>query len=268
MNRRDFINKTALATAAGFTASMTLDARADALEYAMMTELDKEVHKPWMCDVTRSGAKNMPLPDARRKLALMGDDPRLPKMPEKPTLIDFFKLRMGSNMGTNHLLQSARLAQENGLSEKIVLACLLHDISVVSLIRTDHGYWASQMLEPYVDKEVSWAIRYHQSLRFIPDQSVDYEYPQSYIRAFGEDYELPEYIKKEAKYAQNHKWYMSARHITLNDLYAFDPNKQINIEEYTDIIGRHFKQPKEGLGFDNSPVAHMWRTIIWPNNYL
>ena len=38
--------------------------------------------------------------------------------------------------------------------------------------------------------------------------------------------------------------------------------------EFEDIVGRHFKQPKEGLGFDNSPTAHMWRTMIWPNNFL
>ena len=25
---------------------------------------------------------------------------------------------------------------------------------------------------------------------------------------------------------------------------------------------------EEGLGFDGSPVAHMWRTMIWPNNFL
>ena len=35
-----------------------------------------------------------------------------------------------------------------------------------------------------------------------------------------------------------------------------------------DIVGRHFRQPKEGLGFDNSPVAHMWRAMIWPRNFL
>ena len=35
-----------------------------------------------------------------------------------------------------------------------------------------------------------------------------------------------------------------------------------------DIIGRHFKQPKEGLGFDNSSVAHMWRTMINPERGL
>ena len=39
-------------------------------------------------------------------------------------------------------------------------------------------------------------------------------------------------------------------------------------EEFTDIIGRNFRQPKEGLGFDNSPVAHMWRAMIRPAKYL
>ena len=49
------------------------------------------------------------------------------------------------------------------------------------------------------------------------------------------------------------------------DLYAFDPNVEISIEEFTDIIGRHFRAPKEGLGNDNTPVAHMWRTLINPD---
>ena len=61
---------------------------------------------------------------------------------------------------------------------------------------------------------------------------------------------------------------MTARLLTVNDLYAFDPNAQVALEEFTDVVGRHFKQPKEGLGFDASPSAHMWRTIMWPTRYL
>ena len=49
------------------------------------------------------------------QLLLMGEDPRLPEMPEEPTLIDFFKLRFAP--AQQHLLQSANLAQKNGLSE-------------------------------------------------------------------------------------------------------------------------------------------------------
>ena len=61
----------------------------------------------------------------------MGDDPRLPEMPERPTLVDFFKYRFGPCM---HLLQSARHAVKGGLSEKMVLSCLLHDISTIGFI--------------------------------------------------------------------------------------------------------------------------------------
>ncbi len=43
---------------------------------------------------------------------------------------------------------------------------------------------------------------------------------------------------------------------------------KVAIDPFVDIIGRRFKQPKEGLGFDGSPVAHMWRTLIYPDNPL
>ena len=52
------------------------------------------------------------------------------------------------------------------------------------------------------------------------------------------------------------------------DPYAFDPHRVVGIDDFEDVIGRHFKQPKEGLGFDNSSVAYMWRTMIWPRNSL
>ena len=83
------------------------------------------------------------------KYMLMGDDPRLQKMPDKPTLLDFFKYRFGA---TAHLLQSATHAFKAGYDEKTILACLLHDVGVVGFIRSDHGYWGAQLLEPYVTR--------------------------------------------------------------------------------------------------------------------
>lgn len=204
-------------------------------------------------------------PDARGKVHLMGHDPRLPRMPERPTLFDFFRYRFGPAV---HMLQSARLAQKNGMSEKIVLACLLHDIATSGFIRADHGYWAAQLVEPYVDEEVAFAIRYHQVLRFFPDESVGYTYPDSYIRLFGADFKVAPYLRRAYEDAREHKYYMSARLLTVNDLYAFDPDVHVALEEFTDIVARHFRQPEEGLGFDQSPSAHMWRTINWPTRYL
>jgi hypothetical protein len=249
--------------------TMTLAERADALEHRMMRELDAIIVKSRLfnlADGDTSTASGPALLAANPgKYMLMGDDPRLPKMPAKPTLIDFFKYRFGPGQ---HLLQSAAHARDTGQPEKIQLACLVHDIAVLAFIRGDHGYWGAQLIEPYVEEEVSWAVRTHQALRFYPDESVGYGYPESYVRFFGPDYKPDPYIEDEYRRARAHKWYMTGRMITICDIYAFDPNKRVKLEEFTDVIGRHFRQPEEGLGYDNSPVAHMWRAMIRPTKFL
>jgi hypothetical protein len=198
---------------------------------------------------------------------MCGDNDLLPRMPARPRLLDFFRLRFG-RITANHLLQSARRARAAGHGDKIVLACLLHDISNGVLIRSDHGYWSAQLVAPYVDEEVSWAVRYHQALRFYPDASVGYAYPEAYDRFFGPDYNVPEYLRRDYEYARDHRWYMTSRIITINDVYSFEAGVEIDGEEFEDVIGRCFREPEEGLGFDNSPTAHMWRSMIWPHNFL
>ena len=97
---------------------------------------------------------------------------------------------------------------------------------------------------------------------------MNYEYPAAYIRFWGADYKIPDYLQRDYDAARRHRWYGSARAITLFDLYSFEDGVEIDPAEFEDVVGRHFKQPEEGLGFDNSPVAHMWRSIIWPTNFL
>lgn len=261
MDRRSFLGKAGAAAAASIAAASTLTEKADALEEAMSAELDRRVVTPYPCNIGKQGGGSR----GDRRPFLMGDDPRLPAMPSRPTLIDFFHYRFAP---AQHVLQSARLALKNGSDEKVVMACLLHDISVFSLIRTDHGYWCAQLVRPYVDEEVAWAIEKHQALRFFADPSVGYEYPEAYIRFFGADYKPEPYIVEEYKRAREHKWYMTSREITVNDLYSFEEDVHVEVEEFTDIIARNFRQPEEGLGFDGSPTAHMWRSMIWPNNFL
>ena len=198
---------------------------------------------------------------------MMGDNPALPRMPKKPALLDFFRLRFGDITFT-HLLTSAKRALDDGHDEKIVLACLLHDIANGCLIRADHGYWGAQLIAPYVSEEIAWAVQKHQALRYFADESVGYAYPEMYLKFFGPDYKPEPYIVEEYNRARNHKWYMTSRLITLNDIYSFDPNAKVNLDDFVDIIGRNFKQPKEGLGLDSSPSAHMWRTMMWPTRFL
>jgi hypothetical protein len=248
------------------TATLSMDERADALEHKMIQDLERVPLRSVLFtsgDRDPTGPFQDPLPEGKH--VVQGPDPRLKPMPEKPTLLDFFNYRFGPS---NHLLQSATHALKGGHNEKIILACLLHDIGVIGFIRSDHGYWGSQLIAPYVDEEVSWAIRAHQSLRFFPDESVGYAYPEMYIRLFGEDFEPEPYIKRDYEKARKHKWYMTARMICVNDIYSFDPNAKPVMDDFVDIIGRNFRQPEEGLGYDDSPSSHMWRTMIAPTRFL
>jgi hypothetical protein len=276
IDRKAFLDR--LGGAEG-VARMDAEARADALESQMMSELNDAIalknstgaaaakKYPTAAEVEaqietrpyRAGVGFTMVPRSG------GNVSKLPPMPANPTLADFFKLRFADT--ANHVLQSANLAMKNGMSEEVILACLLHDV-VQEIMRTDHGWWGAQLFEPYVSEKVSFAIRYHQALRYYPDPSVGYEYPDLYRQLFGVDYVPPAYIQSTYEMVRKHKWYMEPRMVAVNDLYAFDPSVVVTLEPFQDIIGRHFKQPREGLGNDPSPVAHMWRTIIRPDQPL
>jgi hypothetical protein len=198
---------------------------------------------------------------------MMGDNPALPRMPAAPKLLDFYYLRFG-DITRRHLLTSAKRALDAGLEEKVVIACLLHDIANGALIRSDHGYWGAQLIAPYVSEEIAWSVRYHQPLRYFADPAVGYEYPANYHRFFGSDFQPPTHVVRDHELARKHPWYMTARLVTMFDIYFFDGDAEPPRELFTDLIGKHFREPAEGLGFDNSPTAHMWRSMIWPNNFL
>jgi len=253
---------------------MSHEARADALEGALLARLDTAAASP-----TGPGAKafptaaqveaQIPTRSYRRgtgglfyNTAPGGTVSLLPKLPAAPLLTDFFALRFDRTR--NHCLQSANKALQRGADEEIILACLLHDTSQ-ELLRAEHGYWGAQLYEPYVPARTAFAIRNHQPLRFFADTKAGYEYPDLYKQMYGEDYVPEPHVQAAYEATRRHRWYDAAREVTVSDLYAFDPKAVVTIEPFLDIIGRHFRQPKAGLGHDGSPVAHMWRTLANPD---
>lgn len=266
IDRRAFIASLGGTAAVGL---MSHEARADALEQAMKTQAGAPQEKyPSAADL----AAQIPTRSWRRGTGFLflnretdGKVPVLQKMPAQPTLVDFFALRFDQER--EHCLQSANVALKRGYDEEIILACLLHD-TVQELIRTEHGWWGAQLYEPYIPKRTAFAIRYHQALRFYADPKAGYEYPNLYKKVFGFDYVPDEHTRAMYEYARGHRWYDASRAVTVCDLYSFDPNVKVSIEPFLDIIGRQFKQPKEGLGNDNSAVAHMWRAMINPDSPL
>lgn len=230
----------------------------------MMEGIEVQVKPSWLGQIDAADPPGLP-----RGRFLMGDDPRLPEMPAAPTLTDFYQLRVALQpTGYAHMLQSAQRAMDQGASERVILACLLHDIAVTNLIRADHGYWAAALIEPYVHPEVTWAVRYHQALRYFTEPQYNYDYPTFYKSAFGEDFVVPAYLQADRDRARQHPWYDTAMQVVVNDFYAFEPGVELDLATFEPLIKDNFKQPLEGLGFDNSPSAHMWRTMIWPNNFL
>jgi len=261
LDRRAFVAALGGATA---VAAMSSEAKADALEqhlndslaasgkhYPTVAELDAQVS-------TRSYRRGV----GKLFAGQTGNVTQLAPMPEAPKLMDFMRLRMTDPL--NHCLQSANLARKNGLDDELVLACLLHDLPL-ALMRTQHGFWSAQLFEPYVSERTTFAIRHHATLRFYPDEKAGYEYPDLYREMFGEDYVPPPYVQAEYEWVRKHKWYDLARAVTVNDLYSFDPGVKVELGDFEDLVGRQFRQPKEGLGFDNSPVAHMWRSLMDPD---
>jgi len=252
MRRRGLLKQMLLLPAAGLLASME---RAEADTTIPIDDLS-------------SKQKRWPVKSLTSYTTREAND--LVELPEKPVLLDFLKHRF---LLAQHLVRAAEWAMRLGLPEPIALACLLHDIGQ-SLARPDHGYWGAQLVAPYVSEEVSWAIRLHQVLRFYPDPANGYKGPPEFYKTyFGPDAKPDPYIEQAYKESRDHKWYLSARLITMadqetpeaKDLYVNSKQTEIEPDRFTDVIGRHFKQPKEGLGYDNTPVSHMWRTMINPD---
>jgi hypothetical protein len=255
---------------AAAVAAMSHEAKADALEEAQERALNEAVARnaaagfPTVAELD-AAIETRPIRRGAGSLFYNSNGSnmsRLPAMPEAPDFMDFWRLRW--TFQANHCLQSAKLAQDNGLDEELVFACLTHDL-VHSLMRADHGHWAGQLFGPYVSERVAFAIRHHAALRHYADDAFGYEYPDLYKRIFGEDFVPPPHMQAEYEQVRAHRWYDAPRLITVNDLYAFDPDARVDIADFTDVIGRQFRQPAEGLGYDASPVAHMWRTIAHPD---
>lgn len=247
---------------AAAVAAMSSGARAEALEHELMEQAQ---YGPACAesDIIAMGK------DVRLGAGLVFDRrsvSALYQMPDRPSLTDFFRLRFADPV-VAHCLKSASRARKDGQPERYVMAALVHDISL-NLMKSDHAWWGADLVAPYVDDRIAWAIRNHQALRFFPDAEAGYEYPALYRCVFGEDFTPEPYIQHAYEEARRHKWYMESRMITVNDTYGFVEGPAPTIDEFEDIIGRNWRAPEEGLGYDASPAAHMWRALINPERPL
>ena len=162
VDRRKFI---AAIGGTAAVAAMSHEDRAEALEHYMTDQLDRAGQ------FGQPGSREVELRAPRGTGSLFTPKPEpFDPMPARPTLIDFFNHRFAP---ARHVLQSATHALTTGQPERTVFACLIHDVTQ-NLIKADHGYWGAQIFAPYVDERVAFGVKFHQALRFFPDESVGY----------------------------------------------------------------------------------------------
>ena len=87
------------------TAIPSLSQRADALEEREMRALGERIVTKSLLYHLADGERTLGSGFGAGERLLMGEDPRLPPMPDAPTLFDFFRLRLAP--AQQHLLQSA-----------------------------------------------------------------------------------------------------------------------------------------------------------------
>ena len=129
-----------------------------------------------------------------------------------------------------HSLQSATRAYNNGESEEMIVATLLHDIGD-ELAPMNHSEYAAAILKPYVSEKTHWIIEKHGEF-------------QMYYYA----HHLGGNRNKRDKY-KNHKFYQD----TINfcekyDQNSFDPNyESLTLEFFKPMVKRIFSRKPYSL---------------------
>ena len=104
------------------------------------------------------------------------------------------------------------------------------------------------MVGPYVDEEVAWVDREARGAALLRRMSR-WATPirQAYIDYFGPG--LPARLTTSAgrpRRRGKHRWYMTSRLLTINDIYSFDPNVVVDFDEFEDVVGRQLPPARGG----------------------
>ena len=122
-----------------------------------------------------------------------------------------------------HSLQSATRAYNNGESEEMVVAALLHDIGD-ELAPMNHSEYAASILKPYVSEKTHWIIEKHGEF-----QMYYYAHHLGGNRNKRDDYKDHKYYDACVKFCEKY------------DQCSFDPNyKSYPLEKFEPMVRNIF----------------------------
>ena len=124
-----------------------------------------------------------------------------------------------------HSLQSATRAYNNGESEEMVVAALLHDIGD-ELAPLNHSEYAASILKPYVSERTHWIVEKHGEF-----QMYYYAHHLGGDRNQREKYKGHKYFQDTISFCEN--W----------DQKSFDPNyKNLPLKDFDPLIRKIFSR--------------------------
>jgi hypothetical protein len=248
---------------------VSVSQKADELEESMMHELERVVTKSTLHYLAEGEVKTTPPRRSGRKNPgkhfLMGADPRLPPMPAEADAGGlYFRCRFASHA---HLLQSATHALKAGHNEKghSRLPAARHRRGQASSAATTATGRADDRALCGPRSQLGGA---HASRRCAFSRtSRRLAYPEMYLKLFGDDISpsptsSPNTSARGTQMVHDVAADLRERHLFVRSERQGEPRR----------LRRHHRpqlpQPEEGLGLDDSPSAHMWRTMMWPNRFL
>ena len=129
-----------------------------------------------------------------------------------------------------HSLQAATRAYNNGESEEMIVATLLHDIGD-ELAPMNHSEYAASILKPYVSKKTHWIIEKHGEFQMY-----------YYAHHLGKN-------KNQREKYKDHKYYNDALYFCEKwDQASFDPDyKSMSLEDFAPMVKRIFSRKPYSL---------------------
>ena len=125
-----------------------------------------------------------------------------------------------------HSLQSATRAYNNGETEEMIVAALLHDIGD-GLAVFNHSQFAASILRPYVSEKVYWIVKHHGVF-----QNYYYAHHIGKDRNARDRYKDSPYYQATVDFCE--KW----------DQASFDPNyESFPLEYFEPMVKRIFAKP-------------------------
>ena len=129
-----------------------------------------------------------------------------------------------------HSLQSATLAQRDGMDEEYVVCALLHDIGDV-LASASHAELGATILRPFVSEENCWMMQQHGIFQ-----------GYYFFHHLGLDRNMREQLRGHPSFERTAMF--CARH----DQNAFDPNYDtMPLEAFVPMVQRVMTRPKQSI---------------------